>query len=328
MRGWLLSILLLSSYCMAFDVEQATKPPPPPVEKAPEKAKFEFQSREDVLSAVSSGEARIFFDDSLGRGGEPAVKMNYAAWRNIEDVAYERNLRNVLVNSYGMDASVKEFQDACQNIEHYHFKRPFFSNFKLLGQSTAYSKRHTLNDVQGYAESFTGEYQDEAERRAAFSTHFNEIVKGCAGSEFSESLLNAYKAYVQDVGSAMEAYVAPKREALKAQIPEYLAMMKRIANPENTPQNQCRQTPAFRLFFEARTIEVGGTTLASLRRQMQREDAITKESGVVNTTKKYNLGKAIKETEMMRKSAFADYKRLGGKETSMEKVKAPQNPCP
>lgn len=322
-RFGLVAALLYSSCCMAFDLDQATKPPPPPAEVAPEKTQFEFHTKEDVIAAFSSGDARSYlrFFDVIG-----APDLTSDGRLNI--MRHDKNLRAVLVNSYGLDSAITDLVGACQKFDYYHLRdgSPFYRNLKLLGESVSYNKRHNLGEVLGYEASFTGEYPDEPAKREKFRADFDIIAQGCSGSEAADAVLTAYKAYLQDVGTAMEAFVTPHREALKVSVAAYNEK-KQAYDSKKAGQAQCKQTPAYALFAAAQGVENARATITALRTQLQREDDITAQTGVVNTTKKYNLGKQIQQTEDARKMLFAEYKRLGGNALSMDAVKAPQDPC-
>lgn len=329
-------LALLPIKSLALDIMNATIPTPPQEERSI----FDFHTKEDFLNVIASDKGREFLS---GRVEYTESKYHFGS-----------SLERILKNSYGLAYTMppsEEYQpygDFVKDLCRKSIRGYSPSNSGVLELLGKLAKVHNYQNSSGFfveeisaienLHDFEGNDPNYEYNLSAFNDGLSFYLAACADTDSGRAFLQSFKPFLQDVSNEMEAYVKPRRErfvkealAVKAQREEEMAALKsRVQEGERkkAAREQCMQSQAYGLYVAANGLKLGRATISNLRRQLQIEDSIKKESGAVNASKRYSLGKQIQETEEARKALFSNYRRLGGKASSMDEVDVPPNPCP
>ncbi|MGZ8251779.1 MAG: hypothetical protein ACXWT7_05505 [Methylophilaceae bacterium] len=91
---------------------------------------------------------------------------------------------------------------------------------------------------------------------------------------------------------------------------------------------ECYKSPSFLFYAKQDDVVNMSNHIAELREVQARERKITKESGVRDLAKERSIGEGIVRYTEIRAGLFNEYKRMGGKELTADKVtKNLANPC-
>ena len=96
----------------------------------------------------------------------------------------------------------------------------------------------------------------------------------------------------------------------------------------NNPQiNKCKTTKAYKFYTASWNVVDGLGSMKISQRQLDRENAIANNTGVVNLTNKYKYGNLLEFARERVQTNFEMYKSLGGSASTPEGVTLIKNPC-
>lgn len=96
----------------------------------------------------------------------------------------------------------------------------------------------------------------------------------------------------------------------------------------NTQQvSKCKTTKSYKFYTASWNVVDGLGSMKISQRQLDRENAIEKNTGVVNLTNKYKYGNLLEFARERVQTNFEVYKSLGGTASTPEGVTLVKDPC-
>lgn len=113
---------------------------------------------------------------------------------------------------------------------------------------------------------------------------------------------------------------------------QYVALCLTLAisfstNANNQRIDKCKSTNAYKFYTASWNVVDGRGSMKISQRQLDRENAIANNTGVVNLSNKYKYGNLLEFAKERVQTNFEIYKSLGGSASTPEEVTLIKNPC-
>lgn len=261
--------------------------------------------------------------------------------RKFED-EFPNQMYGILSNDYGLKIDFSGYmrnQEVtwCSSFVNQKISQVIYS----LSEATFYNKfepgvSFKNQVIQPWDESpykFLDEMEDQSHKSqlmSNFQGSYSSVVEDCSGSDDGKKFLAAFRAFLQDLGGAMDGYVKDQHKLMVAERDE-------VMNKKNAEQaasksrgeqvRECLSGSAYNLYVASSLVDGENKKIANARRQLNKQDEIGRVSGAVNLSEKNRLGEVLVNAKALRSKYFADYKKYGGAAVLPEKVLVLENPC-
>jgi hypothetical protein len=149
----------------------------------------------------------------------------------------------------------------------------------------------------------------------------------------SAKFLDAFDSLAKDYTIAVREYISIKQErdgknkAAEAERKRQADMaMQAQAEAQKQKLQQVLDSPAYKLWQASSRVEAGLRMIKFGQQALDHDDAVQRESGVIDLTARRSAGEKVVTGKQLVESAFAEYRKLGGTAQTPEEVRAGADP--
>jgi hypothetical protein len=321
--------LILLTVCLSFCAlplsHAADIFTPPPPQTDPKAAYQNFQTSKAFLKATRSGEIPELIK-SLGYEtqsmdgdvGVPVVAILRNEYRASDPKGalphYEWNCKKAItfLTQYELEGGKNEklasaFQEAREHLSHGEAGPGFKESFDSFAKDYSRTlKEYIVSKKEREEQQIAAE--TEARRQAEMATQ--------KAQEERRQAMAATNAKAASIRAEEDTRAAAVREAMAAQ--EKIRALK---------LQEVLASPAYKIWQASLQVEEGQRMVKTAQRVLEHDDAVQRESGVVDLSARRAAGEQVVAGKRLVEQAFVNYKQLGGTARTPDDVRAGPDPA-